>query len=1062
MAPTKALLTFCLALVPIWAQAIVVERHEQSLEDREQFDSLHQIAFDHKGFAWVATESGLLRYDGSRVMRFGLDEGMSSEFVLAVEVDSLGRVWAATSSGANMLDPRTFEIQNFFPGVYSSSIAQRANGDLVFASFDGLQILSKDLKTLISKRETGDNSGPSSNALRTVYVDQLDRVWIGYRDTGLSLYESESETFKHFAHAEFDRSSLPGNQVRAIAEDALGNLWVSVWGRGLARLKSDAFVHYAPGGEHGLNSPIIMDLHLDANGHLWAAADKGGMYRYDTATDQFENFRHDPFDKRSLLFDTVRGIGEDTDGNLWFSNFPYGLNRYHSSSDQFQQWQHRPFDETSLNNSAVLSLLSAGDQKIWVGTEEGVNLLDLGNGRVERMNYEEKSASRLPAPAVTALSYGPKGKLWVGTWSGGLARLESDGRWTQFNDTRPTGGFLRENVWALFKDSKERLWVGTETRGLYLYDAKADRFDQYASVDHAQSPISADYVMDIREDAQGNLLLATINGINKINVASGSVKIISQLGGVDISAMRIRAMLEDKQGKLWLVTQAQGILVWDDKTQQIHRIGRDQGLPSEQMATAIEDERGFVWVSSLKGLVRIHSETLSVDSVLRLSDGLIGETSNRNAMIILPSEQMFVGTLSGLVSLNTSEFRAYDSKPRPELSSLKILGDRVLPGTEGGILSRSLAYEESISLPDNARMFELAFSDLNFSSGQETRFQYRLDGFEKAWQTREGNASVRYANLSPGHYQFQLRALEKNGRVHDQVRTLDIRIQPPIWRTPIAYIIYTAFWLAVFFLIARVLLLRAIARNLQEKVDAKTQALVDASESKSRFVANIAHELRTPLNAIIGYSQQLNRRYAQSLEPKAADGLRTIEEAGKHLNALIGDILDLSKIESGKMEIKPVECSVVDIVERCVQDLRAQAEQKNLNLGKAEIHFDELIDADPQRLTQILHNLLSNAIKYTDSGKIDVRVNRQERNGKAYCAISVHDTGKGISEKDQADLFQRFNQVDEQTKYIQGYGTGLGLAIVEEFTALHGGLVEVQSEEGVGSTFSVLLPISSH
>jgi two-component system sensor histidine kinase ChiS len=1044
-------------LVPISVTAMVVERHYQSADGRHIFESHHDIDFDLQGFAWLATESGLLRYDGVHARRFGIQDGMSSEFVSAVKVDKLGRIWAATSNGANMFDPVLQKFTLFFENVQISDIAQRSSGELIFASVDGLKILSKDLQTIVEIRAGDDEYALSSNTIRSVFVNRQDDVWVGYRDSGLSFFKVGSKTFEHYLHDPNKAHSIPGENIAAIAEDAYGQIWVSVWGRGLAILKNEKFVHFKPGGKHGIKNAIITDLFLDRQGRMWVSADKGGMYLYQEQTNSFANFRHDPFYSNSLISDTLRKIGEDHQGNLWFLSFPFGINRFNPQSEQFRQWQHHPFDVNSLNHSAVLSLLQGQAANVWVGTELGLNSLDLNTGDVHRFDYELDSDYGLPAPPVTAINYGPSGKLWVGTWSGGLARLEDDGLWKQFNDTNADGGFPRENAWVLFLDSRKRLWVGTETRGLYRYFPDSDSFIQVASSHNSEITISGNFILDIKEDGDGKLWLATVNGINCIDPDKGSVNIISSAGGIDLNAMQVRALHIDERERIWLVTQTNGVVVWDRSTDSAQVIARAHGLPSEHMATLVADGKGGVWLSSVQGIARVDVDTLKVNAVLRHSDGLIGESSNRNALLLTKDGMLVVGTVSGLVSFNVDDFSTDMSPPRPELSSLKVLGERVRVG-DAGMLPRAITHAHSIHLPSSAKMFELEFSNVNFSYGRETQFQYRMLGYDEKWMQGDGEVYARYSNLSPGHYEFQLRALNKIGQPSENIRTLEVSIAPPIWRTPTAYLLYTAFWLAVLFLLVRLLLLKAIARNLQARVEEKTQALIEASDSKSRFIANLAHELRTPLNAIIAYSQQLSRKYGDGLEARVTEGLSTIESSGIHLNNLINDILDLSKVESGKMEIKPVECVVDEIVLRCIRELSVQAESKQLSISKPKIHFEGLAFADPQRLMQIIHNLLSNAIKYTDEGSIDISVEPASRDGKAFCAIRVKDTGKGISRQDQATLFTRFNQFDEKTKYMQGYGTGLGLAIVEEFTALQNGYVEVDSELGVGSTFSVLVP----
>jgi GAF domain-containing protein len=243
--------------------------------------------------------------------------------------------------------------------------------------------------------------------------------------------------------------------------------------------------------------------------------------------------------------------------------------------------------------------------------------------------------------------------------------------------------------------------------------------------------------------------------------------------------------------------------------------------------------------------------------------------------------------------------------------------------------------------------------------------------------------------------------------------------------------------------------------RLFREIEDKSRQLEVASQHKSEFLANMSHELRTPLNAIIGFSEVLSERMFGEINDKQAEYLSDILESGRHLLSLINDILDLSKIEAGRMELDPTDFDLPTAIENTLILVRERAQRRGITLGRTVDQSLGMIRADERKLKQVLLNLLSNALKFTpEGGQIDVRA--RAHNGEA--EISVADTGEGIAPEDQEAVFEEFRQVGKAAKKVEG--TGLGLAISRKFIELHGGRIWVKSQLGIGSTFAFTLPLT--
>ncbi|BCD97057.1 sensor histidine kinase [Marinagarivorans cellulosilyticus] len=1051
---------------PVLAESsknLLVQRFTQSQNGKDKLDAIEDVVFDHKGFIWLATESGLKRFDGDRIQRFSSEHGLSSEWAISLAVDHRGEIWVGTSRGLNRFSARYHTFTHYLKNDYISDVIE-ADGNIIYAA------TTRGIIKFNGKHEQighwkSDPNGLSNNALSSDHVtalfeDSQLNIWIGYKDTGLSRWNRQHNSFTHFSDNPNNPNSLCHTDVRALAEAEDGTLWVGTWGGGLCRLNSDGnsfTAHTLTNRQGEITSDIITDITKDRTGTLWVSADKGGAYRYRPAQRDFIHYQHDLFDERSLISNTVSVIAEDAHSNMWFITFPGGLSRYHPSTEQFQSWQQHPLDKNSLSNSSILSLHQDATGDIWVGTEGGLNRIHHKDGSITRYPHVKGDKNSLPASAVTTLADGPNGHLWVGTWSGGLGKLNK--KTGHIKTYGPAQNFHGQNIWASYLDSRKTLWIGTERHGLYRYNEKTDNFVQYQNDPKKNHSISSNYVLSIGENNKGELWVGTENGANQFIPSNHHFTHKTPFEGSLLAEQRIRLIFTDSNNDLWLATQGSGLIKWSLEANQHATLNQDNGLPSNTIAAIQQDKQGFIWVSTLAGIAKVNPTTLAVETILTLRDGLAGDVSNRNASLALKNGTLYFGTTNGLISFNPSNLTLPTDDPKIELTHLDILGKKTTINRAGQQLIEDVAYTTTLTLNESDNFFEVGFANLNLSFGGHTEFAYKLENHDSQWIDHFGNGSASFANLNAGKYRLVIKAKKRNGEWSTQERSLNINITPPLSRSKLAYTLYTIVGLIFSYGLIRLVFLRTLNRTLHLEVKTKTAALQEANAAKTLFLANVSHELRTPLNAINGYSTRLIKRYSSVLDQRGIESLRSINRNGLHLNNLINDILDLSKIESGKMEIEIGDCNIDALLHHCLEDLQEDAQKKGLTLHSPKTNSYGTIQADEQRVTQIIHNLLSNAIKYSDKGDIWLSVETANIDNKAYCALSVKDTGKGIREEDLKKLFTRFEKIDQDTKYIHGYGTGLGLALVDEFTSLHGGFIDCKSTFGEGSTFTIYLPI---
>jgi signal transduction histidine kinase len=260
--------------------------------------------------------------------------------------------------------------------------------------------------------------------------------------------------------------------------------------------------------------------------------------------------------------------------------------------------------------------------------------------------------------------------------------------------------------------------------------------------------------------------------------------------------------------------------------------------------------------------------------------------------------------------------------------------------------------------------------------------------------------------------------------------------------------------IAVFYYVWRV---DVISRQVVEEREARLRQAEDASRRKSAFLANMSHELRTPLNAVMGFSEALDERLFGELNEKQSEYVKDIHASGKHLLSLVNDILDLSKVEAGRMELEHSDFDLPSAIESALALVRERAYRHGISLTIKCEPAAFTVRADERKVKQIVLNLLSNAVKFTpDGGSIAVSA----RLGERLAEVSVADTGAGIAPEDQAAVFEEFRQVGDDSAR-KAEGTGLGLPLAKRFVEMHGGAISVRSALGQGTTFAFSLPLQS-
>lgn len=1018
-----------LALTQYSHRVWMSDQQEQGLPQ----NSVFSVVQTRDGYLWLATQEGLVRFDGARFVVFNSRNTpeIRHNDVWKLLEDRAGTLWIATRGGG---------LTRYKDGAFSNiSKSEGLPDDTVQSIWEGPDgsiwagTRSAGLAHLQEGRWTvyGEKEGLPKGAIFALGGDNEGNLWIGTDGGGLARFRDGQ--FTRYGSAE----GLPHNTVYALLSDADGELWIGT-GTGLAYLKDQKFKTFRV--KDGLSNDNVRALFRDRAGNLWIGTDGGGINRY--AAGRFSALTS----KHGLSNDSIGAIHEDREGSLWIGTDAGGLNRL--KDNKFVSYS----SVEGLSDDNARSVLEDRDGSLWIGTFGGLNRYS--QGRFTHLGKKDG----LSSDVILSLLQDRAGNLWAGTLDGGLNKI-SEGNIRVYGRAQGLGN---DTVLALHEDLEGAVWVGTRSGGLHRL--QNDRFERYTT----EQGLSSNDVRVIRSDGEGGLWIGTLGGgVN--HYKDGTFAALTKKDG--LSNDLVLSLHQDRKGALWIGTFGGGLNRYERGMWTVY--STQNGLFDDAIFQILEDEHGRLWMSSNRGVFSVEKAQLEayaqgrIDRVQSTAYGKAdGMKSNECNGAHQPAGwkgrdgRLWFPTIRGVSVIDPAHIPV-NTVPPPVLMEQLIVDEKSVP------------LSPDPQLPPGRRKLEFHYTALSYLAPEQVQFRYKLEGFDQDWVNGGHKRTAYYTNIPPGEYRFRVAASNNDGLWNEEGAALAFELQPYFYQSRAFYLVYLlvagslvalALWFHRWrldqFELREAHLLRLINEREQAQhglqlanraLEQRAAELARSNAELERFAHVASHDLKEPLRSLGSYSGLLLKKYQNQLDEDGREYVGYIAAATRDMRSRVESLMEYSRAGTAS-EDSEFRADAAEALQQAKSQLAAAVESAG-----AVITHDALpiVRAPISELVQVLHSLLDNALKFRGKQAPAIHVSARRLEGSAGWEISVSDNGIGIDPRSADKVFGLFRRLHAPGKYE---GQGVGLAICKKIIEAHGGRIWVEAREEGGSRFAFTLP----
>lgn len=1037
------------------------------------------ILKDHYGFMWIGTYNGLSRYDGYTFKNFQKDVhspyGLPENYIRCL-----------------------YETQenDIYIGFHNNGFARYNRNTETFSYF-----------THSDKKQ----NSLLHNRVLTFFQDSKGNIWIGTMK-GLDRFNPITKTFTHF----YPFESKDNPAVTSIVEDEKGNLWIGGIGCELTVLKpleqqqvypSYSFIgnesplysfnvgvnlfydkgYIYVGSERGvfvfsinensskyvdLSLPIgtlVRDIYRDSKRRLHIATDGQGVFIIQP-DGRIDHLLHQANHHYSLASNAVYTICESSPGIIWYGTYAGGISQLNEVKHKFHSiTEESPLGKRLLQNS-VLSIVSDGHDKIYIGTDGGgLHVLNPLTGDVDVCN---NSALNQVGGVIKCMALSNNNKdLWIGTFHKGSfvydLKTQKVVSISSNQNSSKSNTILADDIWSLYTDGDGNSWMGMLRKGAHYYHWESKMFQDV--------PMDSVYISDFYRSSIFSMMKDSKNRLWFITESNGAFiydlhkkqlsRLLQSANGKGLPSNNLRDVWEDGNGNIWLGTSNAGLIKVIDMEEEVFELyGLEHGLNTLQIVGILHDNKNNIWMATDKGLSVLDISTQKIRNFDE-EDGLPCKAFNYNSKLRAPDGTLYFGGVGGLTFFQPSQIVVNKVKPNVLITDFKLFNQSISPKNkfqDRVILQHAIYKTDEIELEYSDNVIQLEFAALDYTSPKKSLYAYQLEGFDKDWVYVDAeHRRATYTNLDPGEYKFKVKASNNDGVWNEEGDTITLIILPPWWKTwwfrlgitiVIIFLIYAFYKYRVQSLVRK-------NDELQLKLTLCHQELSKQQRIKDKFYTIITQDLKNPITALFGMTHMLSNDLKQDYVVKEGDVeiLTYLASTTKRMKDLLLDLLDWTKTQQSEIVQHKILVDGFSIVDETIDYLRTEIIRKKLTVVN-NVWKSVMVEVDRQMLSKVLRKVISNAVKYSSVN--DVIYISSTVIGDEFI-ISIKDTGIGMTSDDVERILQGEYHFASSSNDNKNRGSGMGLMVTNEFIQLMGGRMEIDSYVGEGTTFKICLPIHS-
>jgi signal transduction histidine kinase/DNA-binding response OmpR family regulator/ligand-binding sensor domain-containing protein len=1065
-------LTFLAALIFLSSPSATAQVSFESVGTAQGLSQgmVHDILQDRKGFLWMATKDGLNKYDGHDFTVYRSSPfdttSLSSNFVKKIQEDSYGLLWVITeSNGLSIMDTQKETFLNLIKKPTEEAGHKGISKDKVRGLIEiepGRILLYYDDSycdevTYTHSWQTGvkilsilHHPLPAGVFIKGMVKGEDQTLWIGGSDN--AIYTLDPQDFQ--LKLKFKGFSF----TCAAPHPSDGSIWAAGLDQELFFWRGEE-IHRILQENHLVNA-----LQFEGENHLWLAG-FNGLIRL-TLPSASSAYSGKGIQQEQLFNKLVYSLCIDASGLVWIGLGGEGLKKVFAKENQFS---------TYFPGESIRHVNLVGEDKIYFGKTWSKWLL------------LEKETMHFPSLVFKGLEEEIENFTCP---QEDLCYIITQTEFLHYDNTKIVASFpIKEKIFweksLLTIDQKGWVYISSPDGWFYRYHPETLELKRFFYGDLFENLVKSIEVTALDVDKSQNIWIGTNNGFVLGKPLEGATdyqfkRFVSQLHDRNsLSSDAVSCFLQDRDSLefTYIGTKGGGLNLFNRMDESFAYMSTEQGLPNDVIYGLLYDEDGKIWGSTNRGIFALNLKDENKEDFFNSAasasypsaayeielfnkyDGLQDQEFNSHAYATLPDGRLLFGGISGVNIFQPASIQSNAFAPQVAITKVLSNNKRVLPLTAQIKDKDSLVLRKKILLSHQDKIITFEFASLDFHHPQQNKFRYKMQNIDPTWREVGTQRNATYVNLKPGKYTFSVQGTNSSGVWSHKTEQIELQILPPFWKTLPAYVLYG---ILVLLMLKLLMDLYTKRKNLQFEIiygQKEAQRMKELSQFKTEFFTNITHELRTPLTVIMGLSNELKK----SQDKKSALKGQRIYQSSHSLVKMVNQLLDVAKIESGKLEVTLTQGDAIQETNHRIREILPLCENKGL-----QIHFQPPQESlhlalDFSIFSKVLTNLLSNAIKFTPSqGSIFVFLERKNLEEGSYLQLKVQDTGPGIPLEQQKLIFEKFYQVPSKGKEVNS-GSGIGLSLCRELMDLVKGDISVKSPMeagGTGTLFTASFPLT--